>query len=409
MTTHRGIVKALWRAAGDSESVVLATVVRVSGSSYGGVGARMVVRVDGTTVGVVSGGCLETDLAERARSAHAAGRAVVVTYDTRADDDAAWGLGLGCNGLIDVLLEPLRPVDAAAFARLLEQGLAADARCVLATVISAEAPNPGAIGDISRINAVAANTSMDNVAAAVELPDVGAHALFEGETIETTGNWGDRSLLKLALADVNTAIEAGRRGAVCDYGKAAIAFETVTPAIRLIVCGSGPDTLPLARLAHELGWDLTIVDHRPVEHAQLERFPDALVVECADPSRLAEAVVLTPRCGAVVMSHHFERDLEYVHALLGSTAGYIGVLGPRARTEHMLSELALRYGAPTGADARLFGPVGLDIGGDGPEAIALSIVGEVASVLNQRGAGHLKNRRAPLHEDTSPARVSVDG
>ncbi|MGZ8493295.1 MAG: XdhC family protein, partial [Gemmatirosa sp.] len=107
MTTLPAIVDALSRAAVSHEAVVLATVVRVVGSSYGGVGARMLVRVDGTTVGLVSGGCLESDLAEHARRVHATGRAEVIAYDTRADDDAVWGLGLGCNGLIEVLLQPL--------------------------------------------------------------------------------------------------------------------------------------------------------------------------------------------------------------------------------------------------------------------------------------------------------------
>src|SRR6476646_4674905 len=123
MTTHRSIVDALSAAAADGDAVVLATVVRVTGSSYGGVGARMVVRVDGSTVGIVSGGCLETDLADQARKVHETGVAKVVTYDTRADDDAAWGLGLGCNGLIDVLLEPLMPEHARGVADILVNAL----------------------------------------------------------------------------------------------------------------------------------------------------------------------------------------------------------------------------------------------------------------------------------------------
>jgi len=121
VTTHREVVGALSRAAADGNSVVLATVVRVTGSSYGGVGARMVIRDDSSTVGLVSGGCLESDLAEHARRVRASGRAEVVTYDTRNDDDAPWGLGLGCNGLIEVLLEPLPPLQARDVAGLIDQ------------------------------------------------------------------------------------------------------------------------------------------------------------------------------------------------------------------------------------------------------------------------------------------------
>lgn len=144
MTTQRAIVDELARAAAAGQSVVLATVVRVVGSSYGGVGARMLVRVDGSTVGLVSGGCLESDLAAHARRLHATGCAEVVTYDTRADDDGVWGLGLGCNGLIDVLLEPLLPASAAALASLLGLALGAGTPSVLATVVHVDAPAPGA-------------------------------------------------------------------------------------------------------------------------------------------------------------------------------------------------------------------------------------------------------------------------
>ncbi|CAA9317199.1 MAG: Xanthine and CO dehydrogenases maturation factor, XdhC/CoxF family, partial [uncultured Gemmatimonadaceae bacterium] len=132
MSSPRAIVDELARAAAAGEAVVLATVVRVVGSSYGGVGARMLVRVDGSTVGLVSGGCLESDLAAHARRVHDAGTAAVVAYDTRADDDGVWGLGLGCNGLIEVLLEPLAPPAAGALAALLRAALAAEQAGVLA-------------------------------------------------------------------------------------------------------------------------------------------------------------------------------------------------------------------------------------------------------------------------------------
>src|SRR6478672_3367455 len=136
MTTHRAIVDGLYRAAANDEPVLLATVVRVTGSSYGGVGSRMLIRADGSTVGLVSGGCLESDLAEHARRVHEAGRSEVIRYDTRNDDDAPWGLGLGCNGVIDVLLEPLPPARGKYLAKLLDKALAGDHPSVLATIIS---------------------------------------------------------------------------------------------------------------------------------------------------------------------------------------------------------------------------------------------------------------------------------
>jgi len=350
---------------------VLATVVRITGSSYGGVGTRMVARVDGSTVGVVSGGCLETDLAEHARDVHATRRARVVTYDTRADDETAWGLGLGCNGLIDVLIEPLTALEAGAVGRLIEQGLVALEPSVLATVISA-------------------SSGIENA------PEIGAHALFSGETIETTGAWGDRAVLSRARADSADAFVAGRRGLVREYDGISVAFEVVVPAVRLVICGGGPDVLPIVQLGVQLGWNITVVDHRPVTPEHEARFPGVGVVECAEPADLASCVSLGSRTAAVVMSHHYTRDLEYARALIASDVAYIGLLGPKARAERMLAEITARGGLPEG-DVRIFAPIGVDIGGDGPEAIALSIVAEASAVLSRRPAGHLRDRSGPLH------------
>lgn len=371
MTTHRAIVDALFKSAADAESVVLATVVRIIGSSYGGVGTRMVARVDGSTVGVVSGGCLETDLAEHAREVHANRQPRVVTYDTRADDETAWGLGLGCNGLIDVLLEPLAPVEAGAIGRLIEQGLAAKTPTALATVIMSPGGGEGA-------------------------PAIGAHALLSGETIETTGYWGDRVALSRANEDVAGALDAGRRGLVREYEGTVVAFEVVVPAVRLVICGAGPDVVPLVRFGAQLGWNLTVVDHRPLVPEHQERFPSASIAECAEARELGKCIALTPMTAVVVMSHHFARDLDYIHALLASEAAYIGVLGPRARTDRMLSDMEAT-GEAFSESERLFSPIGMDIGGDGPEAIALSIIAEVSSVMARRRGGHLRDRRAPLH------------
>jgi xanthine/CO dehydrogenase XdhC/CoxF family maturation factor len=372
MTTHRSIVDALAAAAADGDSVVLATVVRVTGSSYGGVGARMVVRVDGSTVGIVSGGCLETDLADQARKVHETGVAKVVTYDTRADDDAAWGLGLGCNGLIDVLLEPLSSERARGVADILIDALQNESRSILATVIDVKGDEAGA-------------------------PQIGAHALFTDGGIETTGDWGNATVLTNAQALKDEALATGRRGLVSEFGNVQVAFEVVTPTVRLVICGSGPDAVPLVRFATQLGWDVIVVDHRPVVHAPVDRFPGATVVECANSLKLKESVDLTSHTAAVVMSHHYARDLEYVQSLLDGGVAYIGILGPRARTERMFGEIAAQSGA-TPSQETVFGPIGLDIGGDGPDAIALAVIAEVSAVIGGRRGGHLRDRNAPLHE-----------
>jgi xanthine/CO dehydrogenase XdhC/CoxF family maturation factor len=380
VTTLLAIVDALSHAAASHEAVVLATVVRVVGSSYGGVGARMLVRVDGTTVGLVSGGCLESDLAEHARRVHATGRAEVIAYDTRADDDAVWGLGLGCNGLIEVLLQPLDAATARATSSLLDRALRADAPRVLATVVRADGAST---------------------------PAVGAQALVGDVLAQAVGDWGDAraSVWRGLAAHARDAQAEGRRGLVATFDGCDVAFECVTPATRLVVCGSGPDAVPVVRLATQLGWDVTVVDHRPVVHARPERFPGARVVECADAAALAGAVPLTPRTAIVVMSHHFGRDTAYVGALLGTDVAYVGVLGPRSRMDRMLAELATRGIVPDAVGERLYGPVGLDLGGDGPEAIALAIISEVAAVTGGRTGGSLRDRQAPLHAPAATTRA----
>jgi xanthine dehydrogenase accessory factor len=382
VTTHREVVGALSRAAVAGDSVVLVTVVRVTGSSYGGVGARMVVRNDGSTIGLVSGGCLESDLAEHARRVYATGSAEVVRYDTRDDDDAPWGLGLGCNGLIDVLLEPMPPSLSRDVASLIDQALAGDAPSVIATVIRTPDSRSG-------------------------LPAVGAHALLGSDGTQSVGEWGTGSVLSDAAEHIDEALTAGRRGLVREFGAVEVAFEVVMPAVCLIVCGTGPDAAPVARFASQLGWDVTVVDHRPLTNAHASRFPGARVVECAEALQLADAVVLTPRTAAVVMSHHLTRDRDYVQALLTANVAYLGVLGPRGRTERMLAELATRNGTPVEIGERFFAPVGMDIGGEGPDAIALAIISQVSAVTSGRTGGHLRDRRAPLH--VSPPPVATTG
>jgi len=377
--TLKAIVDALSNASDSNESVVLATVVQITGSSYGGVGTRMIVKPDGTTIGLVSGGCLEADLAAHARKVQVSGKATVVTYDTRADDDAAWGLGLGCNGLIDILLEPLTPSAAGSLAVLLQQALDRDTPSVLATAV--ESPEDP------------------------DAPVPGAHALFTNSEIETAGSWGDESLLPLIASDAVEAFSAGRRGMIREFDTVQVAFEVISPVVRLIICGSGPDVVPLVRFGAGLGWNIIVVDHRPVQHAHPERFPGARVVECGEAAALAQCVALSSHTAAVVMSHHYARDVEYVRALLASDISYVGVLGPRARAERMLADIAASGDSLSGTE-RMFAPVGLDTGGEGPDAIALSIIAEVSTVMTSGNAAHLRDRKGPLHAAPSEAEAA---
>jgi xanthine dehydrogenase accessory factor len=364
------VIRELERAAMDGECVVLASIVRTEGSAYRGVGTRMIVRADDSPAGLVSGGCLESDLVERARDVRERNTAQIVTYDSRSDDDLVWGLGLGCDGMVQVLVEPLSGEHAMRLAALLQMARERDDRAILATVIGDDA-------------------------------SVGARMLMtdDGSELCRTGDWSDENTLTAVFASTSSGIIAGRRGAICNAQGVDIALELIVPQPDLVICGSGPDAVPLAEFGAGQGWNVMIVDHRPIDLAHPERFPSALVVECGSPEHLADTVTLSDRSAIVVMSHNYARDIEYMNAALQSPAPYVGMLGPRRRTERMFDDLNAR-GEPVedAALARLHAPIGLDIGGDSPEAIALSITAEISAVMNARNGGMLRDRRAPIHD-----------
>lgn len=390
MSDQHVIVNDLVHAADNGESALLVSVVRTAGSTYRGVGARMIVRADDTTAGLLSGGCLEADLVEHARRIRAIGEPDLVTYDTNSGDDFVWGLGLGCNGLVEVLLEPLTADRARTVAQLLGRALDGIAPAVVATVIRAQ--GEGA-------------------------PRVGARMLIDSSTSEVVcdGDWGDQRLLAPVAVDAVRGTVSARRGMARDYTfgdgdsdsdasempnsiSAQVAFELVTPRVDLVLCGSGPDAVPVARLATGLGWSVTVVDHRSADLMPRERFAGARIVGCPDATCLAEVVELAPRTAVVVMSHSYERDLDYLDALASTDVGYLGMLGPRTRTERMLGDLTAQgHVSANDLRHRIYGPIGLDIGGDGPEAIALSIIAEISAVVSSRSASHLRDRRAPIH------------
>jgi xanthine/CO dehydrogenase XdhC/CoxF family maturation factor len=344
------IRQALSEAAARGEGLVLVTVMAVEGSVYRGAGARMIVSANGETVGAVSGGCLEADIIARAPDVLSAGRAELVRYDTRASDDAVLGLGMGCQGIIDLLLEPLAGAtldDAiAVYARLAARRDAV----TLVTLLNPES------GD----------------------PPVGTRLML-GEAGDVIA--GDASLLER------------ERG---------IAREVIRPAIQLVICGGGTDAVPLARLAKLMGWHVTVIDHRS-SFAAPARFPDADAIVCAnlvhDASALTNRVVIEARTMAVVMAHSASHDRAYLGAMLDAGAGYIGVLGPRRRTMELLGTRIPASGdeLPPGVHS----PVGLDLGAETPDEIALSIVAEIAAVSAGRRAGMLRDRSGPIHDRSS--------
>ncbi len=373
----KGLAEILSRwaeTAGRGEPATLATVVKVTGSSFRRPGARMLFPASGPPVGFVSGGCLETDLAERAGEVLRSGTPRTVVYDMRSPDDIVWGLGLGCGGEIRVLLERLAPDAPPFYLGFIGKCARRRRPAVLATLFEVDGDLPISIGDRMTL-----------------APD-GTHG----------GSLAYPELQSRVLDHARVALKA-RQSRVRSYelnaGRANVLIEYLPPAVALFVFGAGSDAQPLVQIAAELGWRVTVFDHREA-FATPERFPDADALRLIDYADLGATLPsIDDRTPVIVMTHHFLHDLDLLERLVSSPAPYVGLLGPRKRTANLLEQLAERGTSPqTGRLRSLHGPAGLDIASESPEEIALSVLAEIQAVLGGRRGGFLRNRRAPLHD-----------
>ena len=323
--------------AARDEPMALATVVATRGSTYRRAGARLLIPTQGEPIGNISGGCLEGDVARIGLEVIASGEPRTVEFDMTADDDAVWGYGLGCNGAIELFVEPTRGALESVAALRSGQGA-----CLVTPLTG---------------------------------PDAGSHRL------ETDG---------AAAAALSGGIPR-----VEEVGGERLFYEPLLLPLRLLVCGAGHDAMPLVRQATALGWRVVVVDVRAALLTP-ERF--GLGVDFANPNPEAAADALAPdlRTAAILMSHNYLRDIAYLRSFLDRPLAYLGVLGPRGRTEQMLAEI----GAPE-AIARLHAPAGLDIGAEGPEEVAHAIISEILAVIGGREGGPLRDRRGPIHEERS--------
>lgn len=345
------------------EDFVIATVVDVRGSSYRRPGARMLVSRERWISGSVSGGCLEGDIIQKGFWRTAQGP-IVMTYDSRVDADAETddelraGLGLGCNGVVDVLLERANASTIDPLA-VLETCVRTQTSAAVATVISSD----------SR---------------AIPL---GERLAIRGD--ELYGAIGDDLLTTAIVASAKNALRA-RTTSVASYGDVRVLVEVFIPPPRLFVLGSGHDAAPLVSMAHAIGWQVFVcLPHaRPAAH---ERFGKADGFVFGPPPDVVRAIDGTDRAAAVIMHHNYAQDRDALGALARSNALYIGVLGPHHRTTRMLGELEMRQ------DNRMHAPVGLALGAETPEEIAVAIVAEVQAVLAEAPASRLRDRAGPIH------------
>lgn len=346
------------RTAGDA-GAVLATVVHVRGSAYRRPGARMLIGTDGTRIGTVSGGCLETEVVRRAWW-WTNGGATIRVFDN-SNEQAARDFGLGCNGEITVLLERADSPAAAALLDFLDRNQRLRQGVVVATVVASNGQSTVEVGD---------------------------RALFAHDGHVETDECSPTQRIVREVWDTF----AERESRLVSLGDADVFVEWIAPAQRLFVFGAGYDARPLATMACLVGWQTTVADARPAR-LDATRFCGSRLF-AIPPSGDISALGIAEDDAVVVMTHNFPEDVALLPQLLEASPRYLGLLGPKRRAHKLLDAIGCKR-----VPANVYAPVGLDVGAEHPETIALSILGEVQAVLGGRAGGHLRERKGPIHEN----------
>lgn len=373
MSELSDVLSAIGALHARSERMALATIVSVRGSTYRRPGARLLVPEHGAPVGNVSGGCLEGDVERIGREVMASGAPRLELFDLTADGDEVWGYGLGCNGAMELFIEPAE--HAVTTAAALRTAVEEERACCLVTVIDSgtDAVRPG------------------------------ARMLLHADG-RSDGSLGAAETDAAAASLARSALASGA-GGIHELGPLRVFAEVLLPVPRLLVCGAGHDAIPLVHQAASLGWRVTVADVRE-PFLTADRFPEASGFLRVEPVTVAQVFGPDRRAFAVVMTHNYLRDIDYLRSLLGTGLAYLGVLGPRRRSEQMLAELARDGVQPSAGDrAALHAPAGLDLGAEGPDEVAWSIVAEMLAVHRGRRGGPLRERAAPIHaERVGPVR-----
>jgi len=349
----------------DKSSLVLATVVKVRGSSYRSPGARMLIRNDGRWTGSISGGCLEGDALRKARTVMRSEKPQLVTYDTMDDENNSLGVGLGCNGIIDVLLEPLNH-DNNAIDRI-KYFTAFEKLSVVATIFRSE-KDDSLLGQQLWIN---------------DENGVSGNILHE--------------ILREQVSEELILVAEGNKAKTKCYNEnqLEVFFEILEPSIDLQIYGAGFDAKPVVDMAKTLGWNVSVFDEC-IAHLAPINFPNADAVSLCQREASDFKVKIKPYSAAVLMSHSFEYDYSIFKRIITTDIKYIGILGPKKRAVKIFDKLK-DEGIQLPEMHRIHSPIGLDIGAETPEEIALSIVTEIQAKFSNRSGGFLKYRKSPIH------------
>ncbi len=352
----------VWREQqSSSRDAVLATVVHVRGSAYRRPGARMLILADGRRVGSVSGGCLESEIVRRAQWLTERGVPVVRAYDTTSSNDGVWEFGLGCNGVVQILLERADATSAAELLGFLSAHRESRQPATVATVIRTDHTSPVRVGD----------------------------RLLLGDTWKGVGALVGSSIEDDVRAHASEVLRTSTNRLV-HLGGDEVFIEWIGPPLSLVVFGAGDDAMPVATMAKQLGWCVSIADGRPA-YAARERFPTADRVVAMAAGEPLRGIDIHPGTAVVLMTHNYPLDARLLPLIVARCPWYLGLLGPRSRAEALFADLALEV--PRSVHA----PVGLDLGGDIPQAVALSIVAEIQAAANRRPGGKLTLRGETIH------------
>jgi xanthine/CO dehydrogenase XdhC/CoxF family maturation factor len=349
---HKKLGSVFDEWSGSGQPMVLASVYSTEGSTYSKAGAQMLITGGGVFQGMLSGGCLEGDLAERAQAVASSGAPQAVTYDLGQDDDELWGLGVGCDGLIRVFLQSLSKENDYQPFRSMQAAFNGNDVQVCATVVGSS----------------------------VAGLDAGTALVLNGGTIQ----WSDiDQKYHDQIRGIADRVLSERRSQTrqMDIGNQSceLLFTLLRPYPKILVLGAGMDAVPVVRFIAELGWRAFVSDHRPA-YADNDDFSVADAVSCIDAQDIGKKFDLDQYDAAIVMSHHLVTDEHYLRQLAASRIPYIGLLGPRHRRERLMKNLG---DDGQTLEGRLYGPAGLDINASGPASIALSIVAQLQQQITK--------------------------
>ncbi|GAB1444919.1 MAG: XdhC family protein [Cyclobacteriaceae bacterium] len=367
MKDFKTIVEEYQKLDLKDKRAALATVVKVCGSSYRSPGARMLITDDGKWVGSISGGCLEGDALRKARKVMSDKVAMTVTYDTTEESNQNLGIGLGCNGVIDVLIEPIDPTSNDNPVSIFTEFIKTDKPLAVATIFSEK-----------------------NTAEKFILNE-------DGIVVNKFTNPELASLVEKDLKNIFTSHRSeAKKYSVAEEFE--VFLELVQPTLSVILFGGGFDARPVSRLAKSLGWEVSVTDEC-VAHIAPVFFPTVDKLTMCDRKFIDRDFKITPYTACVLMSHNYEYDRDVLRKLIFTKTPYIGLLGPRKRFDKMRDEFR-EEGIEIDNDtlSRIHSPIGLDIGAEAPDEIAVAIIAEVQSKFSHRSGGFLKYRHGPIHQ-----------